>query len=77
MIQIMRIILIIMAIVCLGGCDKKNTSIYHNIIFKEICDIARDKYLPFCFNRLFATFVSGILFTITKSLQISDATGHL
>ena len=37
-----------MAIVCLGGCDKKNTSIYHNIIFKEICDIARDKYLPFC-----------------------------
>lgn len=44
----MRIILIIMAIVCLGGCDKKNTSIYHNIIFKEICDIARDKYLPFC-----------------------------
>ena len=35
-----------MAIVCLGGCDKKNTSIYHNIIFKEICDIARDKYLP-------------------------------
>ena len=35
MIQIMRIILVIMAIVCLGGCDKKNKSIYHNIIFKE------------------------------------------